>query len=107
MSAHQALRHTWICPEITNPLNSALEQGDLPLSQLPATHDRRYNQAWKGSLSPEISQIVLRVAAANGHYELVRLAVQGMPKEYDFSYRIPRWSAKPALVRLQQLEALK
>lgn len=98
MSAHEALKHTWICRDGANPLNSALEQGDLPLSRLLAKHDRRYNHIWEESLSPAICQIVIRVAAANGHYGLVTQAMCGIPTDYEFTHRISGWPVKPALV---------
>lgn len=107
MSAHEALRHTWICRNGSNPLNSALEQGDLPLSRLLAKHDRRYNHIWEESLSPEVCQVVLRIAAANGHYGLVTRAICGMPEDYDFVYRISKWPVKPALVGAATIGNLK
>lgn len=107
MSAHTALQHPWICRDESNPLNSALKQGDLPLSRLLTKHDSRYNCYWEEPLSPEVCQIVLRIAAANGHYDLVTRAIRGMPENYDFVHRIPGWPTEPALVGAATIGNLK
>lgn len=96
MSAHDALLHHWICP--TSPLNSALQHGDLPLSRLLWKHDSRYENDWGEPLSPARSQVVLRVGAANGHLDLVDEAIKTLPVRYNFTYLLPKWSTKPALV---------
>lgn len=96
MSAHRALKHPWICQ--TTPLQAALEDGDFQLASLLALHDVRYQRKWEGEPSPSVALIVLRVAAASGHFDLVKWALEKMPSKYEFTHNIPLWNLKPALV---------
>lgn len=99
MTALEALAHKWICPTDTTPLESALKRGDLPLARLLSKDDHRYTpHAWEDPLTPEQSQIVLRVAAANGHHDLVKMALRTMPPDYIFDAIIPDWNTVPSLV---------
>lgn len=108
LSALQALQHEWICPTESSPLNSALKQGDMPLSLLLTKHDPRYEpHGWEYPLSAAQSQIVLRVAAASGNHELVMSALRTMPTTYAFSPEIPGWCTEPALVGAATIGNLK
>lgn len=99
MTALQALQHEWICPTGTTPLESALKRGDLPLARLLSKDDYRYTpHSWEDPLTPEQSQIVLRVAAANGQHELVKTALRTLPADYFFDPSIPDWDTVPSLV---------
>lgn len=81
MPVHTALRHNWICN--TTPLEAALRQGDLPLSRLLARLDFRYQHVWADPLPGDVSEVVLRFAAANGHRDLAALALQTIPGHHS------------------------
>lgn len=97
MSAHAALQHAWICD--TTPLESALRQGDLPLSRLLAGHDHRYSQAWADPLPERVSQVILRFAAAHGHRRLVTRAFRALRgweiQDLLFGPRLMDWPKTP------------
>lgn len=96
MPASAALNHRWICQ--TSPLQAALVQDNFPLAALLAKHDPRYNSQWAAEPTPSLAPILLRIAAATGHIDNVKRALQDMPSQYDFKYIIPTWPIKPALV---------
>ncbi|KAL0638999.1 Protein kinase protein rad53 [Maublancomyces gigas] len=81
MPVYTALRHNWICN--TTPLESALQRGDLPLSRLLARLDFRYQHVWADPLPGDVSEVVLRFAAANGHRDLAALVLQTIPADYS------------------------
>lgn len=74
MSVYAALQHPWICD--TTPLESALRQGDIPLSRRLAGRDPRYRHAWADPLPRDVIHVILRFAAANGHRSLLTDALQ-------------------------------
>lgn len=101
MPVYKALCHRWICDRWicdTPPLDSALQQGDLPLSRLLARHDQRYNKCWDDPLPQATWLVILRFAAANGHTNLVSSALKSL-NPYGFTHDLQDWpDLPPALV---------
>lgn len=89
MSAHTALQHAWICD--TTPLESALRQGDLPLSRLLAGRDQRYKHTWADPMPRHVLYLILRFAAAHGHRGLGTLALSSLRTQRTYSPEMMFW----------------
>lgn len=83
ISVYAALQHPWICN--TTPLESALRQGDIPLSRRLAGRDPRYGKTWADPLPIDVIHVILRFAAANGHAGLLaHVLQQHLRRTYGF-----------------------
>lgn len=103
MSAHEALSHEWICPRAyprAYPLDSAVGQRDMPLARLLSKYDNRFEYPWEESnLTAAQRYVILKMAAENGNYELVRETMDGILARSDSTSRAVGWKhMKSALV---------